>query len=377
MKREVGVNTIVKKISIVTTSFSSGGAEKIAVNLANVYASQGYAVSLVSFKNGGVYRDQVSDLVNVVELGVQRSRQAYFVLFKALKAERPDYVLSVIRDANIFVGLASWICKPYRLVFREASTMNAIYGMTVLKRFIYMFLLRLAYSKADHVISNSEATGVDLVRHGITKSSKISVIGNPVLPDNFEEMRQQQVDHRWISDKDCLLLLHVGRLSKAKNQEMLVRGFSVAQEKIPQLRLIVIGIGDELDKLVSLTNALGVADKIDFIGFKSNPYPYYVAADLFVLTSSWEGFGNVLVEAMACGTPVISTDCPGGPREILQNGDFGKLVPVGDHERLGQEIVSFFTLKGSSRSRDELMARANLYSVGQISRDYLTIIFGT
>nr|WP_272499985.1 glycosyltransferase [Chromohalobacter moromii] len=179
--------------------------------------------------------------------------------------------------------------------------------------------------------------------------------------------------HDWLSSSDVLVVLHVGRLDVQKNQALLLSAFSLAVNSVPNLKLVILGEGEEKKNLEELASELGVKDSVDFVAFQDNPYPYYKAADLFVLSSDWEGFGNVIVEALACGTPVISTDCPGGPRTILANGKYGVLVPCGDAERLSSEIVSHVS-NVDKWNFEELKMRANEFTVETVAKKYLEAI---
>nr|WP_281504606.1 glycosyltransferase [Chromohalobacter sarecensis] len=167
--------------------------------------------------------------------------------------------------------------------------------------------------------------------------------------------------------------MHVGRLDVQKNQALLLSAFSLAVKSVPDIKLVILGEGEEKNNLEKLASELGVKDSVDFVAFQDNPYPYYKAADLFVLSSDWEGFGNVIVEALACGTPVISTDCPGGPSTILANGKYGVLVPCGDAERLSSEIVKHVSNIGAWSS-EELKVRANEFTVETVAKKYLEAI---
>lgn len=360
------------KICIVTPSFVGGGAERIAVNLANCYAEQGYEVVLMAFKAAGPYMNQIDQSVRVIDLN-SRIRYGLFNLRKALKREQPTHILSVMRGVNILLGLYGLFWKNAGLVFREANTMNAVVAMPPFRRLIYKTLMRITYSSADKVIANSDDTKQDLISNGIIPQQRVVVIGNPVLPPDFEQLAHAAVDHPWLRQPQLGVILTVGRLHKQKNQAMLIIAFAKLANDMDNLRLIILGEGEERENLLALATGLGVGEKIDIVPFRINPYPFYKNADLFALTSDWEGFGNVLVEAMACGTPVISTDCPGGPRTILNNGRFGTLVPVGDVDTLAGAIVR--TLNGASNN-DQASAKnqAIVFGVGSISKAYIEVL---
>ena len=324
------------KIAIITPSFNGGGAEKIAVNLANYYTN-GYKVEIIAFKDTGPYLSHVSERVKVTILN-SRARYVYFKLVSALKSSQSDIVLSVIRDSNIFVGLSSLFSNK-KIIFREANTMDEVFALRGLNQFMYKKLMRLAYSAADKVIANSYDTKKDLLDIKVVIDEKCDVIGNPVLPPNIESLLQEKVVHKWFEDKSIKTILNVGRLHKQKNQSLLLKAFANAFKQNRSLRLILLGEGEEYGKLLKLAHILDIKSYMQIISFQKNPYPYYKNADLFVLSSSWEGFGNVIVEAMASETPVVCTDCSGGPKMILNNGEFGELVPVDDEDKLSESII--------------------------------------
>ncbi|MCK0715832.1 glycosyltransferase [Chromohalobacter sarecensis] len=362
------------KICIVTPSFAGGGAERIAVNLANFYTKNGLDVCLVVFEGVGPYRRQVNSSIKLIDLNVKRLRyDAWLKLRKVIKDESPEYILSVMRGANIFIGLALPIINNIKVLFREANTMEAVRREPWRRRLIYKCLMRFSYRRADIVIANSIDTKKDLITNKIVPESHVKVIGNPVINDDLNERARDVLCHDWLSSSDICVVLHVGRLDVQKNQALLLSAFSLAVKSVPDIKLVILGEGEEKNNLEKLASELGVKDSVDFVAFQDNPYPYYKAADLFVLSSDWEGFGNVIVEALACGTPVISTDCPGGPSTILANGKYGVLVPCGDAERLSSEIVKHVSNIGAWSS-EELKVRANEFTVETVAKKYLEAI---
>jgi glycosyltransferase involved in cell wall biosynthesis len=360
------------KLCIVTPSFSGGGAEKVAVNLANQYASEGKHVTLLVFKGVGPNKSLVADNVVVFDLEISRSRYVLPRLRKALIKVRPTHVISVIRDSNILVGLASIGVKKFKLVFREASTMHGVLTASFAKRFLYKNLMRLTYRMADLVIANSKDTKSNLVHSGIGGSRKIIVIGNPVIPLDFEDKRNSYISHDWLTGK-LKIILNVGRLNSIKNQALLINAMPKVLESHSDAKLLILGEGSEEQSLLNQIDMLDLRGSIRIIPFQLNPFPYYRASDLFVLTSRWEGFGNILVEALACGVPVISTDCPGGPRSILDDGKYGTLVPCGEVDTLADAIIE--ELNNPYRwDKFVLEGRGNEYTVQSVAAEYLTQI---
>jgi glycosyltransferase involved in cell wall biosynthesis len=191
---------------------------------------------------------------------------------------------------------------------------------------------RALASRIDHAVAVSEGIAQELVSAGLSRS-KITTISNAVIGDDFNERAEMPVDHPWLVNKTCPVFVTAGRLVEMKDHRTLLRAFAIHLQHRPS-RLMVLGVGPMLDELRTFTHTLGIQESVAFEGFVRNPLPYMRAADGFVLSSRAEEFGNVLVEALGCGTPVISTDCPHGPAAILANGKYGILVPPQNPEAL-------------------------------------------
>ena len=357
------------KLCIVTPSFSGGGAEKVAVNLANQYAENGIDVSLLVFINSGPYKDQLSRKVKLIDLDVARARYGIFKLGKVLAKESPSHIISVIRDVSILVGLVLPKSLNCIVAYREANTMHSVRRLPAIKRLIFKLLMKASYRKANLIIANSEDTKEDLIKNGIVSHAKVKVIRNPVIPSDINLRASEVVDNEWLGN-GYKVLLNIGRLHPQKNQALLIEAFSKVLERHLSAKLLILGEGSEMQALLNQIDSLGLQGSIRILPFQKNPFPYYRASDLFVLTSDWEGFGNILVEALACGTPVVSTDCPGGPRSILGNGKFGTLVPSGHADSLAKAIIE--QLNQPNRwDRVMLEARGHEYTVKAVAAEYL------
>ena len=359
-------------VLIVAPSFMGGGAERVAVNLANQYASEGIRVTILVVRPEGPYREQLAANVRVVELNCKGRVSSLLAVFKALKRLKPDNVLSVIRGTNILVGFSRFFVGMSRVVFREANTLDHIYKSPFFLRWLWYFLLRASYSNADLVVANSEGTSQHLFESKIVKKRKVRVIDNPVLPPNVDELLSDRADEPWLHDPDLKVVLNVGRLHKQKNQALLIKAFSKVEKEISNARLIILGEGVEAGGLLKLAIKEGVAEKVKIIPFQKNPYPYYNCSDVFVLSSDYEGFGNVVVEALSSGKPIISTSCPGGPRGILADGKYGLLVETGNIEKLSLAILD--VLKGKVYFESSaLKGRSQEYSIAEVSKRYWSL----
>ena len=365
----------IKKVSllIVTPSFKGGGAEKVAVNLANQYASNGVKVTLLAVSPEGPYRELVKSCVKVVDVNGKSLAFSLFGVFKAIRAIKPTHVLSVIRETNIFVGLSRWFLALERVVFREANTLDHIYASPCYKRWLWYVLLRVSYANSDWVIANSKGTEEHLLKSKLVKSSKVKVIDNPVLPSEVDELLSEGVSNDWLMDPNLQVVLSVGRLHKQKNQALLVKAFADVEKKISNARLIILGEGGEEARLRQLAKEEGIEKKFQIISFQKNPYPYYKHADVFVLSSNYEGFGNVVVEALSSGNPVICTNCPGGPKGILADGEFGILTEPDSRNELANAVIDILERRIIFEPA-ELIKRSQEYSVKAASAKYWSLL---
>jgi glycosyltransferase involved in cell wall biosynthesis len=229
----------------------------------------------------------------------------------------------------------------------------------------------LTYRFASGIISVSNGVKEDLMKISNVPHNKIKVIYNPAATgvSNHRESKRVRVD-LW-GDDHTYNILTVAELKKEKDHETLIKAFS-SLPKALNAKLIILGEGYLRESLSDLIEQLDLHNSVELVGFVDNPYPWYLSADLFVLSSRWEGFGNVIVEALECGVPVVSTDCPTGPREILDNGRYGKLVPIGDYKALSIAIEESSKM---THSHELLINRAQDFSVSRISIEYLNYFF--
>jgi glycosyltransferase involved in cell wall biosynthesis len=204
---------------------------------------------------------------------------------------------------------------------------------SALERWLRYAPIRRTYPRIDHIVAVSAGVAEDTVRIARLPRERISVIRNPVITPDLERLAAEPCPHPWLAPGQPPVILGAGRLQRQKDFPTLIRAFARLQRG-RDCRLAILGEGGSRPKLEALIGQLGLSDRVALLGFQDNPYPYLARARLFVLSSAWEGSPNVLTEAMALGTPVVSTDCPSGPFELLDGGRFGPLVPVGDVEAL-------------------------------------------
>ncbi len=328
------------RVALFVSSLRGGGAERAMLDIARGLAQRGVAVDLILVKATGPYLEFVPPDVRLIDLNSRRALLCFPALVRYLRRERPSVLISTSPEINVVAILArALFSRKMALGVRRASTFTMELRQGGLKARAVLRLERLLLRYADVVIANSRGAADDLVGAAPNLAPQVRVIHNPVVWPELAEKAVEPVDHPWFQDSSLPVVLAAGRLVPVKDYPTLLEAFANVVLKVRLARLVVLGEGPERDALRLLTEDLGIEDAVDFPGFVSNPYSYMSRAKLFVLSSVYEGSPNVLVQAMACGTLIVSTDCPSGPREILRDGALGRLVPVGDWRALGQSIL--------------------------------------
>ena len=310
------------------------------LDIARGLAQRGVAVDLILVKATGPYLEFVPPDVRLIDLNSRRALLCFPALVRYLRRERPSVLISTSPEINVVAILArALFSRKMALGVRRASTFTMELRQGGLKARAVLRLERLLLRYADVVIANSRGAADDLVGAAPNLAPQVRVIHNPVVWPELAEKAVEPVEHPWFQDSSLPVVLAAGRLVPVKDYPTLLRAFVNVVLKARPAKLVVLGEGPERSALSSLTESLGAADAVDFPGFVTNPFAYMSKASVFALSSLYEGSPNVLVQAMACGSPVVSTDCPNGPREILRNGALGHLVPVGDWRAMGEAIL--------------------------------------
>ena len=361
-----------QRLAIFLPSLNGGGAERVMVTLANAFAERGYVVDLVLASAEGPYLDDVSRAVRVIDLHADRVIKAMLPLARYLRRERPQALLSALNHANVVAVLAHWLARvPCRLVASEHTTISVesarVRGLAA--KAVYA-LVPWAYRRADAIVAVSRESATDLERFARLPAGSVQAIYNPFDLDRIRRLAAEPLDHPWFAPGQLPVVLAIGRLTEPKDFPTLIRAFAALRAR-RSARLLILGEGELRGELEALVQSCGLTpDDVQMPGFVVNPFAYLSRCAVFVLSSRWEGFGNVLVEAMACGAPVVSTDCPSGPREILEDGRWGRLVPVGDVEALAQAIIE--TLK--SQEHYNAIDRVSLFDIDNALRNYIQVI---
>ncbi len=340
-------------VALFTRWLSGGGAEKVITNLARGLAAQGMKVDLIIMESR---KDEAiapfPPNVRLVNLDIQpnerrrwslptafQSLRSLPMLVDYLKAYAPPVLLSATHFINETALLAKLLARSStRVIVSEHTYLSHEVKLTeqVSSRVIPL-TVRALYPLADGVVAVSQGVAEDLQQFMWPWRKPVQVIYNSVVTPEMAELSQQTVDHPWFQNKTAPIVVSGGRFVRQKDFPNLLRAFARLREQMPA-RLVLLGSGREGRNLRHLAADLGITDDFWMPGFVENPYPYLRQADVFALSSAWEGLPTVLIEALSLGTPVVSTDCPSGPAEILRNGEYGKLVPVNDPEALAAAL---------------------------------------
>jgi glycosyltransferase involved in cell wall biosynthesis len=329
------------KVAFFLPSLEGGGAERVCVTLAGAFLHQGLAVDFVLGKKTGQLLDDIPAGAGLIDLASRRTLTALLPLAAYLRKENPFALIAAPDHANLVAIWAKLLASSQtRVLISCHNQMSiAIQNSRKIQEKKYPLLLHLFYRQADALVAVSQGVADDLACVARIPREKIKSIYNPFPVDEIVCLGSQLPSHPWFGLGKTPVVLAVGRLTAQKDHSTLLRAYAALRSRRP-VRLVILGEGEERARLLALADELGIRSDVDLPGFTDNPYSYMTHCRVLVLSSIWEGFGNVLVEALACGTQVVSTDCPSGPAEILENGTYGRLVPVGDVKAMAKAIES-------------------------------------
>lgn len=374
-----------KRVALFMYGLTGGGVPRRTVTLANGLAARGYAVDMVLVEPRGDLAGVLDPAIRVVDVGgwrirlpmVRRKRRWQFraaqgALVRYLNAAAPEALISADNYANLTaIAARSAARKPLRLVVSQrnhTSTYAADKPQLVAA-------IRSEYPKADAIVAVSQGVARDLVGLGLPEAM-VQTIYNALVGPELAAAMERPVAHPWFAPGEPPVILAAGRLGRQKDFPTLIRAFARLRADGRPARLVILGDGKspkDRAGLLELAASLGVADSVDLPGAVPEAIPYMARAGLFVLSSAWEGLPGVLIEALACGTPVASTDCPSGPSEILENGRLGPLVPVGDDQALAAAMAAVLD---DPPDPAILKQRAAQFSIGNAVDRYVALIEG-
>ena len=360
-----------KKIALVLPDLRAGGAERVAVTLMHSFREAGHRVEFVLMQPEGELLEEIPSDIGIVDLGARRAREAIRPLVQYFRTARPDGVQVSLWPLTVTAILAHRLARSSsRLVVSDHAALSRQFAGMPTTLAAVALTTRLFYARADARVVVANAAADDLARISGLHRDSFEVIYNPVERP-MGVLADAEIEAMW-GDADGRMIT-VGSLKPQKNHELLIRSFARVRRR-RAAKLMILGSGPLEGELKKLVAVLGLGNDVIFPGFAANPWPYYDSADLFALSSDYEGYPLVMIEAMRCGVPIVSTDCESGPREILDGGKFGRLVAVGDEMALAGAIQEELT---APHSPDSLRKRAEQLSGSATAKRYLELLIGT
>jgi len=368
-------------IAVYLPTLDGGGAELVMLRLAAGLAESGRRTQLVLARARGPYLSDVPASLRLVDLGARSPVVLTKTLLMAryLRRVRPRVILSAL-DVVDTALIARWIARtPTSVVLTIHTHLSRQFedkpdwGVAEIRR----GLIRLLYPRTDRLVAVSRGVADDAARIAGVASDRVQVIPNPVVGDDVDERARQPVDHPFLRPGEPPVVLAVGRLVRQKDFPTLIEAFALVRAQ-RHVRLIILGDADPREPAVppaleELIRAHGLADDVSLPGFVATPQAYMRRSAVMALSSIYEGLPTVLIEAMAVGTTIVATDCDSGPREILDGGRYGTLVPVGDSGALAEALVAALD---TPHDASELRDRARRYTTEAVIGDYLRVLDG-
>ncbi|WP_017471014.1 glycosyltransferase [Amphibacillus jilinensis] len=361
------------KVLFFIYQMGSGGAARTLLNIMNNLDRERFEPVLVTLDYNGSYESEVKEDIVFLKVDTQRLSRSIFKLAKIIRQQQIDVIFSTIPRVNTIAVLAKLLSfTKAKNVVREADNLDG----GLIERLKLIGFGRI-YKMAAQVVSLSEGVKDNLVEKYKMKRDQVKVIYNPIDIVAIEDkIKNEILEPKYIDlfKEDEKTIVTAGRLVPQKDQTTLLNAFAQVQQNIAS-RLIILGEGPLQPSLEILAQQLGITDRVHFLGFQRNPYLFFAKADLFVLTSKHEGFSHVIAEALATGTPVVSTNCKSGPAEVLANGEYGRLVEVGDVDNLASNMLAILTLANNELSDiiSRGYQRAAFFNAPGIVRQYETV----
>ncbi len=358
-----------KKLMFVIPNLGGGGAERVLINIIRNLNPGKYDLSLILFEKQGVHLSDVPSHVKIIDFK-KRNKFSFLklilLLVHTINSEKPDMVISFLRYTNVIAIIAKLIS---RTKFKLIITVHIFLSETLLRlKFsdFWYFVYKKLFNKSDYIIVPSNGVMDDLMDCFKCDKEKISVINHPFDIDMINKLSDEPITGLELNG----YILAAGRLTKQKGFDSLIRTFKQISERIKE-DLVIIGEGEDEVSLKNLVNEYELQNRVHFLGYKKNPFKYMKNANLFVLSSLWESFALVIVEAMAAGVPVIAADCPSGPGEIITDHLNGMLVTTQDENGLAEAIFGLLNNKAlSDRLVEGGRTRAEDFSINRIVPQY-------
>jgi glycosyltransferase involved in cell wall biosynthesis len=339
------------RVAFFLGSFGGGGIERITAHLAHNFVKLGVQIDLILNRADPTHLWQMPIETRIIDLKAANLYLSLPGLIHYLRQDRPIALLAADHYLNEIALLAKRLARvPLRLVVAEHNQLSqTARNATKLKGRLTPLFARYLYPWADGIVAVSDGVAKDLAATALLPMDRIETIYNPVINDRMLANAKEPVEHDWFNASEIPVILGVGKLEQQKDFPNLIRAFAKVRQTRPA-RLVILGWGPDKSELEILIQTLGLDADVALLGYVENPYAYMTKSSVFVLSSAWEGLPTVLIEAMALGIPVVSTDCESGPAEILAGGKYGYLIPVGDSEALAEGILQ--VLDGQLKSID-------------------------
>jgi len=358
----------VARIAFLLPNLTPGGAERVGLTLAQSFVERGHEVDLLVAEKRGTLIDQVPPGVRLVDLDAKRIRDVPFQLSRYLRERRPDALQVSLWPLTVAGIIGAWRSRvPIRVIVSDHISLSRQFGSEKLRLALLKLTTRFFYPWADARICVSQGSARDLARLSGMPEQAITTVYNPVPAPAGGTASSDSI---WPAAKARFLA--VGTLKDQKNHALLIRAFA-RLDPVLDAALVILGEGPQRERLEQLVRDLGVTDQVKLAGFSDDLWSFYSAANLFVLSSDFEGFGNVLVEALAAGLPAVSTDCDFGPSEILEGGIYGTLVPCGSEDLLARAMADALD---RPRHPELLKSRARAFAEETAVDSYLNLLLG-
>ncbi|NPV57227.1 MAG: glycosyltransferase [Anaerolineae bacterium] len=353
-------------------SLRGGGVERVFVQLARGLADLDSRVDLVTSTHGGRYLDEIDRRVRLIDLGFRHVSGALPGLVRYLRQEKPDAVVSAMTHANSLAIAARFLAgSPARVIVSEHHFFSREKNRGFLnKERLVMALAGWLYPRADAITAVSQGVADDLSQSLRLPGERVHTIYNPIDIERIRALSEAPPEHPWFAPGEPPVILSAGRFTWEKDYPTLIQAFRKVHAERPA-RLVILGEGPDRLALEALIASLGLTAVVALPGFVANPYSFMRRCGAFALSSVTEGLPVALVEALACGARVVATNCPSGPAEILENGTYGRLVPVGDSDGMAAALLHALA---QPADRQAGIQRAADFSLEKISRQYLDLI---
>ena len=361
------------RVAVFLPSLNGGGAQRALLTLTGSLAERGYAVDLVLTSAAGEYLGDKPHDVRLVDLAARRTALSLRGLVRYLRAERPPVLLAAMPHANLVALAARALAgTDTRVVVSERNTLSlSAANPANWRERVMPAAVRWSYPRADAIIAVSHGVAQDLCRTAGLDPRQVRVVYNPVVTPQLLARMNDPFEHAWFAQDAPPVVVGAGRLTAQKDFATLIRAFARLRAR-RQARLVILGEGEERPALEALVAELGLAGDVSLPGFAANPWVYMRRAAVFALSSRWEGLPGVLIEALTAGARVVSTDCPHGPAEILENGRWGRLVPVADPDSLAAAIDAALDSPHDPQVGEHLRK----FTVEAATEAYLDALFG-